>query len=214
VMLAQIADFLYAPTDFQLIRWLIDLKTVTVYAPAVQIDAGILLLVGGLSTALLPISAAAFGRNDFAALRRYYLQGTAINFGLLLVVSFLAWLAAPAIFKLWLGDKMRESRAILPLVLVPTVIGGSASVGRSILLAIGKVKPFTAAVLISALANVVLSTAFVKYAGLGLAGIVLGTIVAVTVRCAIWMPWFTLRSLRRASPPTARPASDPNYKPR
>jgi hypothetical protein len=40
VMLAQIADFLYAPTDFQLIRWLIDLKTVSFYAPAVQIDAG------------------------------------------------------------------------------------------------------------------------------------------------------------------------------
>ncbi len=199
VVLAQIADFLYAPTDFLLIRWLIDLKTVAVYAPAVQMDAGIWLLVGGLSTALLPMSAAAFGKGDFKELRRYYLQGTAVTFALLLVVCFLAWLAAPGLFRLWLGNKMKPTQEILPLVLIPTVIGGSAAVGRSILLAIGKVKAFTAAVLIAGVANVLLSYSFVKFAGLGLRGIILGTIVVVIARCAIWMPWYTLRSLRQLS---------------
>jgi O-antigen/teichoic acid export membrane protein len=202
VMLAQVADFLYAPTDFQLIRWLIDLPTVAVYAPAVQVDAGILLLVGGLASALLPISAAAFGRRDYAAIRRYYAHGTLLLFALLLIVSFLAWLAAPAIFKAWLGTKMPQSRAILPWVLIPTVVGGSAGVGRSILLAIGKVRAFTAAVLTSALINVACSYAFVAHFGLGLRGIVLGTVVAVTLRCALWMPWYVLRSLRGLGPST------------
>jgi O-antigen/teichoic acid export membrane protein len=197
VVLAQIADFLYAPTDFLLIRWLIDLKTVAVYAPAVQMDAGIWLLVGGLSTALLPMSATAFGKGDFNQLRRYYLKGTAITFVLLLVVCFLAWLAAPGLFRLWLGNKMKPTQEILPLVLIPTVIGGSAAVGRSILLAIGKVRAFTTAVLLAGISNVVLSYSFVKFGGMDLRGIILGTIVVVVARCAIWMPWYVLRSLRQ-----------------
>jgi O-antigen/teichoic acid export membrane protein len=197
VVLAQIADYLYAPTDFLLIRWLIDLKTVAVYAPAVQMDAGIWLLVSGLSTALLPMSATAFGKRDFHQLRRYYLQGTAISFVLLLVVCFLGWIAAPGLFRLWLGNKMKPTQQILPYVLIPTVIGGSAMVGRSILLAIGKVRAFTIAVLVAGLSNVILSYCFVKYFKLGLKGIVLGTIVAAVARCALWTPWYVLRSLHR-----------------
>ena len=195
VVLAQIADYLYAPTDFLLIRWLIDLKTVAVYAPAVQMDAGIWLLVSGLSTALLPMSATAFGKRDFHQLRRYYLQGTAVTFVLLLVVCILGWIAAPGHFRLWLGNKMKDTQKILPFVLIPTVVGGSAMVGRSILLAIGKVRAFTIAVLVAGLSNVVLSYCFVTYFDMKLKGIVLGTIVAAVARCALWTPWYVLRSL-------------------
>jgi O-antigen/teichoic acid export membrane protein len=197
VVLAQIADYLYAPTDFLLIRWLIDLKTVAVYAPAVQMDAGIWLLVSGLATALLPMSATAFGKRDFHQLRSYYLQGTAISFVMLLVVCILGWIAAPGLFRLWLGNKMKPTQQILPYVLIPTVIGGSAMVGRSILLAMGKVRAFTTAVLVAGLSNVILSYCFVRYFDLGLKGIVLGTIVAAVARCALWTPWYVLRSLHR-----------------
>jgi O-antigen/teichoic acid export membrane protein len=198
VVLAQIADYLYAPTDFLLIRALIDLKTVAVYAPAVQMDAGIFLLVGGLSTVLLPVSAHAFGRGDLKGLRRYYVRGTLVSFALLVVTCALAYVAAPGIFKLWLGDKMRPTRAILPLVFIHTAIGGSSAVGRSVLLAMGKVTPFTTAALIAGVANVVLSYCFVRFGGMGLTGIILGTIVVVVARCAIWMPWYVLRVTRSA----------------
>jgi len=36
----------------------------------------------------------------------------------------------------------------------------------------------------------------VKYLHWGLRGIVLGTIVAVMGRCALWMPWYVMRTLR------------------
>jgi Na+-driven multidrug efflux pump len=51
-------------------------------------------------------------------------------------------------------------------------------------------------VLIAGIGNVILSFTFVRYFNLGLRGIVLGTIVAVTARCAVWMPWYTLRVLK------------------
>jgi Na+-driven multidrug efflux pump len=98
---------------------------------------------------------------------------------------------------------MPATQAILPLVLIHTVVGGSSAVGRSILLGMGKVKPFTIAVLIAGVSNVILSYSFVRFGGLGLNGIVLGTICAVVGRCAIWQPWYVWRSLNS---PETRPS--------
>jgi Na+-driven multidrug efflux pump len=104
---------------------------------------------------------------------------------------------------------MKETCAILPLVLIHTVIGGSAMVGRSVLLAIGKVRPFTISVLFAGVANVIFGYCFVRFGHLGLNGIVLGTICAVTCRCAIWMPWYTLRALRSEEPADGPPLLEP-----
>ena len=42
---AQLADYLYAPTDYILINRLLGWREVAIYTPAMQIDAGLLLLV-------------------------------------------------------------------------------------------------------------------------------------------------------------------------
>src|SRR5678815_5674396 len=132
---------------------------------------------------------------DAATVRRYYLRGTLGSTALLAVAAAAVWALSPWIFRLWLGRDMPETRAILPLVLIHTVVGGSSAVGRSILLGMGKVKPFTASVLMAGVGNVVLSYGFVVFCGWGLTGIVLGTIIAVVARAGIWMPWYVLRTL-------------------
>jgi membrane protein EpsK len=203
VVAAQMADYLYAPTDNLLILNLINQTTVAIYTPAVQIDGGALLLVGALASVLLPRTALAYAAGDPHLVTRYYVRGTLATFILLLIAAPMLWLAAPYLFSLWLGNRMNPTCAILPLMLIHTIIGGSSVVGRSILLAIGKVRQFTVAVLIAGIANVILSYSLVKFAHLGLYGIVLGTIIAVTGRCAIWMPWYTLRVLRQET-------ADPN----
>lgn len=204
VTVAQLADFLYAPTDHILINRLLApaaaaADAVAAYAPAVQIDAGLLLLVGGLSSVLLPRTALAHAAGDRAAVRRYYVRGTLASAGLLLAAASVAWLVSRPLLRAWLGSDVPETRAILPLVLVHTVVGGSAGVGRAVLLATGKVKPFAASVLVAGAANVLLSYSFVRFCGWGLTGIILGTIVAVFGRCAVWTPWYVLRMLRRGA---------------
>jgi O-antigen/teichoic acid export membrane protein len=198
VALAQAADFLYAPTDNILINRFINPQTVAVYAPAIQIDASLLLLVTGMAVALFPHGALAAAQGDHARLRRFYLWGTGVSLALLLPCALVLWRIAPRLFHLWLGNPMPGTSAILPLVLIHSVVGGSSSVGRSILLALGKVRPFTIAVLLGGAGNVILSFALVYFCHLGLRGIVLGTIIAVIARCAIWTPWYVLKSL---SPP-------------
>ena len=82
VALAQAADFLYAPTDNILINRFINPVTVAVYAPAIQIDAGLLLLVSGLAVVLLPRRRWPTPRGIGAGLvRRYYLHGTLLSLG-------------------------------------------------------------------------------------------------------------------------------------
>jgi O-antigen/teichoic acid export membrane protein len=196
ITLAQLADFLYAPTDFILINRLLTSLDATTYAPAVQIDAALLLLVSAIANVLLPKTAVAHARDDITQIRQYYVRGTLISAGVLLCAALAVWICSPIIFRLWLQNPMYGTRAILPLILIHTVVGGSSAVGRSILLGMGRVKPFTISVLIAGISNVILSYCFVRYLNLGLRGIVLGTIIAVVARCAIWMPWYVLRTLR------------------
>jgi O-antigen/teichoic acid export membrane protein len=196
IWFAQLADYLYAPTDYLLIGHFLNAFAASIYAPAVQIDAGILILVTGLASVLLPRTALAHAADDAPAVRRYYVRGTLASLALLTTAALAVALLSPWIFRIWLGNSMPATRTILPLVLVNTVIGGSSAVGRSILLGIGRVKPFTISVLVAGATNVMVSWALVRFTKLGLVGIVLGTVVAVVGRSALWMPWYVMRSIR------------------
>ena len=199
VLVSQLSDFLYAPTDMILINRLLSPGDLAAYAPAIQIDTGLLLLMTGLAAVLLPKAALAHAAGDREAVRKYYLRGTFFGGGFLAFMAVGALLISHPLLRAWLKHPMPATRAILPLVLVNTVIGGSSAVGRSILLGMGRVRVFSVAVIIAGVTNVIFSYIFVKYCGLGLYGIVLGTIVAVVGRCAIWMPWYVLRSLKQSA---------------
>jgi len=198
LMLAQAADYLYAPVDYILINRLIDPVAVAAYAPAVQIDAGLHLLVLGLASVLLPRTAVAHASGNLDAVRRYYLRGTLASVAITLPAALLVWALSGWIFQLWLGDPMPATQAILPLVLLHNLIGGSGTVGRSVLLAMGRVKPYAASVLVAGVVNVVISYLLVRFTNLGLYGIVLGTICAVTGRALLWQPWYVMHAIRRA----------------
>lgn len=211
VTIAQVADYLYAPTDYLLIAAFVrPASAVADYAPAVQIDAGLLLLVSAVGLVLLPKSAVAHAQGDITALRRYYVVGTIISTGVLALSAFALVLVKGPLLQLWFHSPMPGTQAILPLVMIHTVVGGSAMVGRSILLGMGKVKPFTISVLIAGVANVVLSFVFVRFFDLGLRGIVYGTIIAVVARAGVWMPWYVTRVLRDPSG-SSQVRSDPAW---
>lgn len=197
IAIAQLADFLYAPTDYILISRFLEPSTIATYAPAVQIDAALLLLVTGVASVLLPRTAIAHAANDLAGVRRNYIKGTIGSTAILTSAALITWIASPLILRVWLGGYLAETEAILPLVLIHTVVGGSSTVGRSILLATGRIRAFTISVLIAGAVNVLLSWFFVTHLNLGLRGIIYGTIIAVVGRCALWMPAYVLWTLRK-----------------
>ncbi len=196
VLVAQLADYLYAPTDYILINHFFGPMEVAAYAPGVQIDLGLLMLVTGMAGVLLPKSALAHTAGDMSSVRRYFVRGTVASTVVLALAALVVWLAYPLIFHLWFGNRPPDTRRILDLVLICTIVGGSSAVGRSVLLAMGRIKAFSLAALIAGAVNVISSYCFVRYAGFGLRGILYGTVVAVVGRCGVWMPWYVMRTLR------------------
>ena len=71
VLLAEMADYLYSPTDFLLIAHFLGPADVAAYAPAVQLDSGLLILVAALASVLLPKAALAHAGGASADVRPY-----------------------------------------------------------------------------------------------------------------------------------------------
>ena len=67
VLFAQLADYLYAPTDYILIKLFLGWEAVAAYTPAMTIDSGLLLLVTGLSSVILPRTAIAHTAGEIDA---------------------------------------------------------------------------------------------------------------------------------------------------
>ena len=195
VTLGGVADFLYAPIDYVILNKLVDPLAVAVYAPAVQVDAALILLVTAVASVVLPRSAIRHANKDAAGVWREYVRAAVASAGVTLVGGVAVYLLSPWLFALWLGDSLPATRAILPLVLAHTVIGATAGVGRATLLATGKAGAYAVSVLVGGLLNVGLSLWFV-HLGFGLRGVIWGTLVSVLLRCVLWLPWYVRRSLR------------------
>jgi O-antigen/teichoic acid export membrane protein len=208
VTLAQVADFLYAPVAHWLIRAFVRPPSVLAdYSAAVQIDAALLLAVAGIGTVLLPRSAAWLARGSVDRVRTAYVLGTAFAAALLAMLAVLVLLLADPILRLWFDDPMPGTQTLLPWVLVHTVVGGTAVTGRAVLLAAGRVRALTVSALLAGAGNVLLGLALVTLTPLGARAVVLATIVVVTLRCLVWMPWYVLRTLREIDPLRSPPAS-------
>ncbi len=204
MLIGQLADFLYAPANQILIKTFLTVDQIGVYAPTLHVDGALLLLVGGLAMLLFPKAAIAYQNRDFALLRRYYVLGTLTSVLILAFAAIVVCLCDDWIFKLWFGDPLPATQVILPLVLIHTVIGGSASIGRSILFGMGRIKMYAIIALIGGVANVGLAVLFLTQTSWGLKGIIYATIITVSARCAIWLPIYTLWTIRTCSKQTNR----------
>jgi O-antigen/teichoic acid export membrane protein len=198
ILLAQVADYLYAPIDYVLINHYLDpVADAAAYTPMAQIGSALLLVSSGLAAVLLPRSAVAHAAGNISVVKRYYVRGTLLSGAALAIVAAGIWLTLPTLLRVWLGKVIPQTVDVMPIMLLASVVGGSGMVGRSILIGSGKFGVFTASVLLAAVGNVVISFLLVRYTGFGLAGVVLGTVAATVVRCVIWMPWYVHRMLRR-----------------
>lgn len=200
---ASLADFLYAPTALLIAGSFLGAAAAAAYAAAIQIDGALLLLVAGLSTFLLPRAAAAFAANDFPSLRKHFVRGSFVSLGLMTAAALVVGTLAPLLSRLWLDDKVDDFVLTLRLVLVHTVLGSAAGVGRAILLGIGRFKAWTISAILAGLANAVLALLAVTVFDLGLPGVVFSTVLVVFVRCVLWMPAYIWLALRN-SPPSVR----------
>lgn len=203
--LSQLSDFLYAPVNFILVNWFLTPDHLTDYSVAVQLDAGMLLLTSAVSTVLYPRASRAFAVHDVATLRKYYRRGTLLTTVLLVLAGIGLVIVSKPLLLVWLKTDRPGARFILPLLLIHTVIGGSTAPARAILFAAGKARVFAISALLAGIANVAISLVLLLYTDLALVAVIIGTVVAVFLRCAIFIPWYTMRVLRKMPSPAEEP---------
>lgn len=194
---SSLADFLYAPAGLILASLLLGEASAGEYGIALQIDAALLLLVTGISATLMPRLTHAWNTGDRAAVRSLYIRWSLISLALLGSAATVIALASDWLLSLWLGDAPEGVARILPWVLLHTVIGGAAGVGRAVLLAAGLSGAWARSAWGFGLANILLALSLVTLTDLGVLGIVVATIVTVTLRCAVWLPWRVVQATRR-----------------
>ncbi len=197
VTAGSLADFLYGPLACILINRLLTDSDLAAYSAAIQIDGALLLLVTGLAAVMLPRAAAAVGAHDWPAVRRYYIRGSLAATGVLAISAVAVGLLSPVLFRIWLKNPPPLAMAILPLVLIHTVLGGQSQIGRAIMLAMGKARAFTTSLLTAGIVNALLCLGLLACTSLGVVAVPLATIAVVTLRGALWTPWYVLRAIRR-----------------
>ena len=198
VTVAGLADYLYAPIDYVVLNAMVDPLAPAVYAPAVQVDAAVLILTTAVATVALPNAARLHAAGDHAGVWRAYVRGSLLAGGVALAAAVPAWLLAPWAFEAWLGEPQPATVTILPLVLVHTVLGSAAGVGRAVLVGVGRAGQYALLVLAGGVVNVGASVGFVLL-GWGIAGVVAGTVLSVALRCLVATPLL----VRRATAKTA-----------
>jgi len=205
IVLAQVADFLYAPTSRLIIDWNLGPQMVAAYEPCLQLDAALLVLSSAVAIVLLPRAASAAALRDARLLTRYYLWGTLATLAILSCAAMVVVIFARPLLILWLGRDLPVTLDILPLVMIHTVIGGASGVGRSMLIALGKVRSLALSAIVGGLCNVLLAILFVGVLELGIHGVVYATILSVGARCVFWMPWKVLRTIGELNAAAALP---------
>lgn len=197
LVVGHLADFLYAPVNQVLIAGLRSPGSVAAYAPALQIDGALLLLTSSVGAVLLPRVTGALVAGDVGTARRLYVAGTVVCGAVLAAGAGIVVVFRGPILRGWLGAEVAaEAYGVLPWVLVHTVIGGTAGIGRAVLLGAGKYRAYAGVALGFGVVNAAGAAGVLVATDWGVRGVAGVTIVTVLARCGVWMPWYTLRTLR------------------
>lgn len=192
VLIAQLADWFYAPVNQILIEQYLSVEALAVYVPALQVDSALLLLVSGVSVVMLPYAAQAMREHDYPRLRRIYISGTMFALCVLSAAAVVVVWQAEWLFTRWFGDSLPMTRAILPWILIHTIIGASALPARAVMLGMGHFKAYTISALVGGVSNLILAVTFLHTTSWGIRSVIYATILTVGIRCLIWMPIYVL----------------------
>ncbi|MFT3788690.1 MAG: MATE family efflux transporter [Tepidisphaeraceae bacterium] len=199
ITLGSLADYLYGPVSMLIVTAALGSASSAGYGVALFFDSVLLLLVAGVAGPMLPRIAAASSAHDFTRVRKLYVNATLACLGVLASAAIVVWIASPWILTVWLKNPPDTVHTVLPIVLIHTVLGGTAGVGRAALIGIGRHRAYAVSALVGGLMNVALAFVAVYILKLGLPGVAWATVIAVGLRCAAWMPWFVMRATRSVS---------------
>ena len=183
LFLINVSVLLTYQTDNLVIARLIGVAAVAHYAVAGSLILRFRQLCYGLSRTFMPATADPTTTPE--RLRALHLRGTRYMTLLVAGLGGVAFGLAEPFYALWLGESFRSSGTLFRILMAANLFGMSQFVTNAVLTGLRRTRALMVSEVLGALANLGLSIAFVK-AGLGLAGVALGTLVPMVIR-NVWL---------------------------
>ena len=147
-------------------------------------------------SALQPTMIGLFAAKHHMTLKRVLFRATryAMLVGLLPCLIFFAF--SNPFIRLWVGDAfVADSAPVMRCLLISVALSLPTIAGYEMLLAAAKIKQAVVATIAGGIINMILSIVLVKYAGLGLLGVAFGTMLTLSIKNSVYMPWLISRKL-------------------
>lgn len=176
----QLAALVIFVTDKILITQMLGSEYVTPYEVLFKLFSVITVIHGLILAPLWPAYSDAYQRGDLDWIRSSIKQQTKIAFVLFLMTLIIAATGA-FIISLWIGDEIKASSNLYYLFAIFIIISVWSNVFACLVNAINKITIQLYSSVLAALINIPLSIYFVSRMGLGLEGILLATILSLSI---------------------------------
>ena len=183
---------LYYATDSIIISNLDGLGPAKIFAYSVgqRWDPVIRGILVAFVTALQPAMIAFLAAKNHDAVRRVLYRSTRYCMLMGMLPCIILFAFSDPFVRCWVGDAfVSESGPVLRWVMIGLVFSIPTISGYEVLVALAKVREAVVASFIGGIVNIVLSIVLARYAGLGILGVALGTMISLTVKNSVYMPW-------------------------
>jgi O-antigen/teichoic acid export membrane protein len=151
-------------------------------------------LLLAFGTALGPYFVARAARNEMADFHRTFIAGTRYCILLAFIPVFALALAARPFIHYWVGEGyLARSVPVMWIQLGSVIMMIPGMFAYHVMLAVVRYRYYMVASIASGVINLVLSISFVRFFGLGLNGVALGTLVPLTLVSGFYMPFLACR---------------------
>ncbi|MFH7321198.1 lipopolysaccharide biosynthesis protein [Desulfurivibrio sp. D14AmB] len=182
----QLAVLVIFTTDKMLITQLFGPQHVTPYEVVFKLFSVITFIHALISAPLWSAYTEAYHRGDFVWIK-FMLRKQLLIFGVIWLLGIALLLSSKAIIVLWIGQELEVSWSLLAAMGFFVLIVVWNNIYAVFVNGIGKIRVQLYTAVVAMLVNIPLSVFFAKYLGLGLSGIVMGTICGLLL-AAVALP--------------------------
>jgi O-antigen/teichoic acid export membrane protein len=193
VFVGTISGVLYWDTDRIVINKFLSPEQLTLYAVVTTVALSGYQVINVPTTVLFPVIARAEATNNVGLVRELVYRGTR----LCVLISLPCWLLfavlAKPFFHWYLGDQCQSVDSFVLYIAAVMFFANATSILRLVPVPMGKPLFISLSELAFALLNLVITLAFVGWFRWGLAGVALGTFVAIAIKNTVLVPWYVAR---------------------
>jgi len=184
---------LQSKTDAIVIGATLPVSFITPYAIALGLSDVARLLTDQFMKVLLPLASELHAERDLTRLRSLYTASTRLTLVIFLPIALVLVILARPILTVWVGPAYAPYSDLVLILTLASLIDTSQWPAGAILQGIARHRALAILSVISGLGNLALSIALVY--PLGLRGVALGTLIAITLDAACFVIPYTLRVL-------------------